>query len=72
MYIPLYVHTLIYNYVHTIIYVHSLIYKGILLATGCKTARVNVVYTPFPNLKKTANMDVGQVGFYKQKEVCTR
>lgn len=29
---------------------------------------VDVVYTMWDNLKKTAGMDVGQVGFYKQKE----
>ena len=28
-----------------------------------------IVYTPFPNLKKTGGMDVGQVGFYDQKQV---
>ena len=30
---------------------------------------VDVVYTMWANLKKTAGMDVGQVSFYKQKEV---
>ena len=30
---------------------------------------VDVVYTMWANLKKTAGMDVGQVGFHKQKEV---
>ena len=30
---------------------------------------VNVVYTPWANLKKTGSMDVGQVGFHKDKEV---
>lgn len=30
---------------------------------------INVVYTPWGNLKKTADMDVGQIGFHRQKEV---
>lgn len=30
---------------------------------------VDVVYTMWANLKKTAGMDVGQVGFHKQKDV---
>ena len=30
---------------------------------------VSVVYTSFTNLKKTAGMDVGQVGFHSQKKV---
>lgn len=30
---------------------------------------INVVYTPWSNLKKTADMDVGQIGFHKQKDV---
>ncbi|XP_019640673.1 PREDICTED: coiled-coil domain-containing protein 25-like [Branchiostoma belcheri] len=36
---------------------------------GNKANNISVVYTPFCNLKKTANMDVGQVGFHKQREV---
>ncbi|CAH1255390.1 CCDC25 [Branchiostoma lanceolatum] len=36
---------------------------------GNKANNIAVVYTPFENLKKTANMDVGQVGFHKQREV---
>lgn len=36
---------------------------------GCKMNHVSVVYTPFDNLKKTGNMEVGQVGFKSQKEV---
>ena len=31
---------------------------------------ISVVYTPFTNLKKTAGMEVGQVGFHSQKKVC--
>ena len=30
---------------------------------------IEVVYTMWENLKKTGSMDVGQVGFHKQKEV---
>ena len=30
---------------------------------------IDVVYTMWSNLKKTADMDVGQVGFHKQREV---
>ena len=32
---------------------------------------VAVVYTSFTNLKKTASMDVGQVGFHDQRKVST-
>jgi len=36
---------------------------------GCKENNVNIVYTLWSNLKKTGDMDVGQVGFHKNKEV---
>ncbi|MEE6522542.1 hypothetical protein FKM82_021130, partial [Ascaphus truei] len=36
---------------------------------GCKMNNINVVYTAWANLKKTGDMDVGQIGFHKQKEV---
>ncbi|XP_064605618.1 coiled-coil domain-containing protein 25-like isoform X2 [Liolophura sinensis] len=36
---------------------------------GNKMNNIDVVYTMSSNLKKTAGMDVGQVGFYKQKDV---
>ncbi|KAF6034150.1 hypothetical protein EB796_007547 [Bugula neritina] len=36
---------------------------------GNKSNNIDIVYTMFDNLKKTASMDVGQVGFHKQKEV---
>jgi len=36
---------------------------------GCKQNHVDVVYTPWGNLKKTKGMDVGQVGFHDQKQV---
>lgn len=38
---------------------------------GCKLSNLDVVYTPWSNLKKTAGMEVGQVGFHRQKEVRT-
>lgn len=36
---------------------------------GSKMNNVDVVYTLWSNLKKTPSMDVGQVGFHKDKEV---
>lgn len=36
---------------------------------GSKSNNIDVVYTMFGNLKKTAGMDSGQVGFHKGKEV---
>ena len=30
---------------------------------------IDVVYTSWSNLKKTAGMEVGQVGFYREREV---
>ncbi|KAL3869043.1 hypothetical protein ACJMK2_041770 [Sinanodonta woodiana] len=36
---------------------------------GTKMNNIDVVYTMWGNLKKTAGMDVGQVGFYRDKEV---
>jgi len=38
---------------------------------GCKQNNLDIVYTIWANLKKTAGMDVGQVGFHRQKEVRT-
>ncbi|XP_077408857.1 coiled-coil domain-containing protein 25 [Vanacampus margaritifer] len=38
---------------------------------GCKMNNISVVYTPWANLKKTGDMDVGQIGFHRQKEVKT-
>jgi hypothetical protein len=37
--------------------------------TGRKQASVDVVYTMWNNLKKTASMEVGQIGFYREKDV---
>ena len=34
--------------------------------SGCKLPSVSVVYTPWSNLKKTAGMDVGQIGFHNE------
>jgi len=36
---------------------------------GNKMNNLDIVYTPWANLKKTADMVVGQVGFHKQSEV---
>lgn len=38
---------------------------------GNKTNNLDVVYTPWSNLRKTASMDVGQVGFHNPKNVRT-
>lgn len=38
---------------------------------GNKVNNIDVVYTPWQNLKKTAAMDVGQVGFHNNKAVRT-
>ena len=34
---------------------------------GCKQNDVTIVYTPWSNLKKTAGMEVGQVGFHDDR-----
>ncbi|KAG5498702.1 hypothetical protein JKF63_02990 [Porcisia hertigi] len=34
---------------------------------GCKLDDVRIVYTPWSNLKKTRDMEVGQVGFHKEE-----
>lgn len=34
---------------------------------GCKSAQVDIVFTPWSNLRKDSSMDVGQVGFHDQK-----
>lgn len=36
---------------------------------GNKMNDIDVVYTMWANLKKTDGMEVGQVGFHKEKEV---
>ena len=36
---------------------------------GNKLNNVDVVYTQWSNLKKTGEMDIGQIGFFNQKEV---
>ncbi|XP_047945864.1 coiled-coil domain-containing protein 25-like [Salvia hispanica] len=38
---------------------------------GNKVNNISIVYTPWQNLKKTASMEVGQVGFHDQKMVRT-
>jgi len=40
-----------------------------LFMAGNKVNNIDVVYTPWSNLKKTASMDVGQVGFHNSKMV---
>eukprot|EP00771_Trimastix_marina_P001312 gnl/Trimastix_PCT/2375.p1 GENE.gnl/Trimastix_PCT/2375~~gnl/Trimastix_PCT/2375.p1 ORF type:complete len:228 (+),score=63.37 gnl/Trimastix_PCT/2375:90-686(+) len=39
---------------------------------GCKLGQVQVVWTPWANLKKTRGMDVGQVGFHDDRQVRRR
>eukprot|EP00742_Colponemidia_sp_Colp-10_P001103 GILJ01001193.1.p1 GENE.GILJ01001193.1~~GILJ01001193.1.p1 ORF type:complete len:215 (+),score=39.55 GILJ01001193.1:49-693(+) len=36
---------------------------------GCKKNNVKICYTPFANLRKGGDMDVGQVGFHDQRKV---
>lgn len=43
--------------------------KCFLHVTGNKVNNIDVVYTPWYNLKKTPSMDVGQVGFHNPKMV---
>lgn len=47
-------------------YIH---FPIVLYKTGNKMNNIDVVYTMWANLKKTQGMDVGQVGFFKDKEV---
>mmetsp|Transcript_68393 Transcript_68393/g.189424 ORF Transcript_68393/g.189424 Transcript_68393/m.189424 type:complete len:227 (+) Transcript_68393:44-724(+) len=35
---------------------------------GCKKKSVEIVYTPWANLKKTESMAVGQIGFHNEKD----
>jgi len=37
---------------------------------GSKKPSVSVIYTPWANLKKTGDMDTGQVSFHNNKTVC--
>ncbi|KAF8388977.1 hypothetical protein HHK36_025661 [Tetracentron sinense] len=41
------------------------------ISEGNKVNNIDVVYTPWYNLKKTPSMDVGQVGFHNPKMVRT-
>jgi len=36
---------------------------------GCKLKQVKVVYTPWRNLNKTADMDIGAIGFHDNSQV---
>ena len=47
----------------------ELVRTTVLSCLGNKMNNVDVVYTMWGNLKKNAGMDVGQVGFHKQREV---
>lgn len=49
--------------------VEGINYYHFLSVTGNKVNNIDVVYTPWSNLKKTASMDVGQVGFHNPKMV---
>uniref|UniRef100_A0A674EDK5 Coiled-coil domain containing 25 n=1 Tax=Salmo trutta TaxID=8032 RepID=A0A674EDK5_SALTR len=33
----------------------------------CEMNNINIVYTPWGNLKKTGDMDVGQIGFHRHE-----
>ncbi|KAF5797969.1 putative NFACT, RNA-binding domain-containing protein [Helianthus annuus] len=43
----------------------------VIYMAGNKVNNIDVVYTPWQNLKKTPSMDVGQVGFHNNKSVRT-
>ncbi|MBA0731966.1 hypothetical protein Gogos_016084, partial [Gossypium gossypioides] len=47
------------------------IYFDYYVRLGNKVNNIDVVYTPWSNLKKTPSMDVGQVGFHNSKMVRT-
>ena len=38
---------------------------------GCKIDNVDIIYTPWSNLKKTQGMDVGQIGYHNPRLVKT-
>ena len=54
---------------HVFVLIISCFRSQSLMYPGCKTPSVSVVYTPFTNLKKTPDMEVGQVGFHDRKKV---
>ena len=54
---------------HVFVLKISCFHSQSLVSPGCKTPSVSVVYTPFTNLKKTPDMEVGQVGFHDRKKV---
>ncbi|GKA78115.1 coiled-coil domain-containing protein 25 [Tanacetum coccineum] len=47
------------------------IFLWLMADAGNKVNNIDVVYTPWQNLKKTPAMDVGQVGFHNNKAVRT-
>lgn len=59
----------IYNTHVSHAYLWKVYVKDLCLLSGCKMNNISVVYTPWANLKKTGDMDVGQIGFHRQKEV---
>ncbi|WMV42863.1 hypothetical protein MTR67_036248 [Solanum verrucosum] len=64
---PLYLHEVVVRFAY-ILYSTDLTYE---ISLGNKVNNVDVVYTPWQNLKKTASMDVGQVSFHNPKMVRT-
>ncbi|KAF5726202.1 coiled-coil domain-containing protein 25-like [Tripterygium wilfordii] len=52
-------------------FIYPNLFTIVCLSAGNKVNNVDVVYTPWANLKKTASMDVGQVGFHNPKMVRT-
>jgi hypothetical protein len=45
--------------------------RGFAVRAGNKMNNVEVIYTPWANLKKSPSMDVGQVGFHNPRMVTT-
>jgi hypothetical protein len=37
--------------------------------SGCKKDDIDIKYTPWSNLKKTGDMDIGQIGVFSDKLV---
>lgn len=56
---------MVYCIILNVIWILKLLYH----IAGNKVNNIDVVYTPWSNLKKTASMDVGQVGFHNPKMV---
>ena len=84
IYIYIYIHTYNHNHINPVTYpLLVLLFLFLILypcpslistsysicALGNKKNDIDVVYTPWSNLKKTASMDVGQVGFKEDRLV---